>query len=281
VPDRADVWVPDGVDPFDALARTTDLGVVAHPDDLEFMALAPIVACLEDPTRWFAGVVCTDGAGSARTGPYADLSDEEMVEVRRAEQRAAADIGRYGVVVQLSHPSAAVRGDGHEALVDELVGLLRATRPVNVYTHNLADKHETHVAVGVAAVEALRRLPVGERPWKVVGVEGWRGLDWLGDREKVALDVSGHGALADRLAEVFASQIEGGKRYDRAERGRRQANATLLAPRDVDAAEELTFAFDLSPLVQNPDLDPVDFVTAAIDRFRDDVSQELRRWFPT
>ena len=51
-----------------ALARTTDLGIVAHQDDLEFMALAPIGACLGDPDRWFTGVACTDGAGSARTG---------------------------------------------------------------------------------------------------------------------------------------------------------------------------------------------------------------------
>jgi LmbE family N-acetylglucosaminyl deacetylase len=275
-----DVWTLGGVEVETALERTTDLGIVAHPDDLEFMALAPIAACRDDPARWFTGIVGTDGAGSARSGPYADLSDAEMVEVRRAEQRAAAEVGGYSAVVQLGHASAAVRGDGHAALVDDLAELLAATRPVNIYTHNLADKHETHVAVGAATIEALRRVSGDMRPWKVVGVEGWRGLDWLDDREKIVLDVSGHDELAARLAAAFPSQIVGGKRYDLAEEGRRRANATLLAPRHVDDAEQLTFAVDLSPLVHNDELDPVDYVTAAIDRFREDVTSSLRRWFP-
>jgi len=276
----ADVWTPGGIDVEVALARTTDLGVVAHPDDLEFMALAAIAACYDDPDRWFTGIVCTDGAGSARSGAYADLTDVEMAEVRRAEQRTAAEAGRYGAVVQLGHPSSAVRDDGHDELVDELAELLVATKPVNVYTHNLADKHETHLAVGAATIEALRRVGGEVRPWKVIGVEGWRSLDWLADREKVVLDVSGHDELAARLAHSFESQIAGGKRYDLAEEGRRRANATLLAPRQVDDAEQLTFAIDLSPLVHNDELDPVEYVAAAIDRFRADVTSELRRWFP-
>jgi len=277
----ADVWVPDDRALDVALARTTDLGIMAHQDDLEFLALAAIGACLDDPRRWFTGVACTDGAGSARTGRFADVTDDEMVALRRQEQRAAADIGGYSAIFQLGHPSASIRGDGHETLVAELAEILDACRPVNVYTHNLADKHETHLAVGAATVEALRRLPHDRRPWKVVGVEGWRGLDWLPDAEKVLLDVSGRDELAARLAAVFASQIEGGKRYDLAEQGRRRANATLLAPRDVDAAEQVTFALDLTPLVRNDALDPVRYVEAAIDRFRDEVLAPLRRYFPT
>jgi LmbE family N-acetylglucosaminyl deacetylase len=276
----ADVRVPDGAPLGAALARTTDLGVVAHQDDLEFMALAAIGACLDDPSRWFTGVACTDGAGSARSGPYADRTDEEMVDLRRTEQRQAADVGGYSAIFQLGHPSASIRGEGHDSLVAELVEILEATQPVNIYTHNLADKHETHVAVGAATVEALRRLPLDRRPWKVVGIEGWRSLDWLPDSEKVLLDVTGRDELAARLAAVFASQIEGGKRYDLAEQGRRRANATLLAPRDVDTAEQVTFALDLTPLVRNESLDPVRYVEAAIDRFREEVVGALRPYFP-
>jgi LmbE family N-acetylglucosaminyl deacetylase len=161
------------------------------------------------------------------------------------------------------------------------VGVLDATRPVNLYTHNLADKHSTHLAAGVAAIEAARLLPPDDRPWRVVGIEGWRSLDWLDDDEKVLLDVSGQRALADRLSAVFASQIDGGKRYDLAEAGRRRANATLLEPRAVDTAEEVTFAMDLTPLVRNDDLDPVGYVAAAIDRFRADVTDALRSYFPS
>ncbi len=112
-----------------------------------------------------------------------------------------------------------------------------------------------------------------------MGIEGWRSLDWLPDDEKVLLDVTGRDELAARLAEVFASQIGGGKRYDLAEQGRRRANATLLAPRRTDDAEQLTFALDLTPLVRNDELDPVAFVVAAIDRFRDEVVSALTDYF--
>jgi len=284
---HADVWVPDGAGLDDALARTTDLGIVAHQDDLEFMALAPIGACLADPDRWFTGVACTDGVGSVRTGRYADITDDEMAAVRRDEQRAAAEIGRYSAIFQLGHPSPSIRGGpgsasgsasgtgGRAELVRELAAIVRATRPVNVYTHNLADKHTTHLAAGLATVEALRTLPLEERPWQVVGIEGWRNLDWLPDEEKVLLDVSAYGELADRLTAVFVSQLEGGKRYDLAERGRRQANATLFEPRAVEEAEEVNFAMDLTPLVRNDELDPAAFISAAIRRFQSDAEAAL------
>jgi LmbE family N-acetylglucosaminyl deacetylase len=276
----ADVHVPDGGSLDDALARTTDLGIVAHQDDLEFMALAAIGACTDDASRWFTGVACTDGAGSARAGAFADCTDTEMVALRRVEQRHAAELGGYSAIFQLGHPSSSIRGDGHDMLVGELVEILDACQPVNIYTHNLADKHETHVAAGAATLEALRRLPLDRRPWKVVGIEGWRSLDWLPDAEKVVLDVTAYDELATRLASVFASQIEGGKRYDLAEQGRRRANATLLAPRDVDTAEQVSFAIDLTPLVRNESLDPVRYVESAIDRFRDEVVDALRTYFP-
>ncbi len=276
---RADVWVPDGAPLDAALARTTDLGIVAHQDDLEFMAIAPIGACLDDPDRWFTGVTCTDGVGSVRTGRYADVTDDEMAVVRRDEQRAAAELGGYGAIVQLGHPSPSIRGeagdDGYARLVAELAEILAATRPVNVYTHNLADKHTTHLAAGLATVDALRSLPLDQRPWQVVGIEGWRNLDWLGDDEKVLLDVSRYGELADRLAAVFVSQLEDGKRYDLAERGRRLANATLLEPRAVEEADEITYAMDLTPLVRNDDLDPADYVAAAIRRFQGDAEAAI------
>lgn len=272
---HAEVRVPDGAPLADAVARTTDLGIVAHQDDLEFAALAPIAACLQDPDRWFTGVVCTDGAGSARSGPFAECTDEEMRVLRRQEQRAAAEVGGYSAIFQLGHPSAAIREPQQTPLVDELVEILAVARPVNVYTHNLADKHSTHLAAAVATIRAVRALPPDQRPWRLVGIEGWRSLDWLNDDEKILLDVSGNADLAARLAAVFASQIEGGKRYDLAEQGRRRANATLLEPRMVDGAEELSLAMDLTPLVHNEELDPASFVAAAIDRFRDDVTAAL------
>src|SRR5690606_26923408 len=126
---------------------------------------------------------------------------------------------------------------------------------------------------------AVRALPPTERPLRLVGVEGWRDLDWLPDHEKVVLDASPYAMLGRRLAACFASQVEGGKRYDRAVEGRRWANATLAEPRQADTAESVSVAMDLSPLVRNPELDPVAYVTAAIDRFRHEAGAAVGRAF--
>ncbi len=272
-----DLLVPDALAPAAGLARTTELGVGAHADDLEFAMLMPIGHCRHDPGRWFAGVTCTDGAGSARSGVFAAVRDAEMVTIRREEQRAAATIGAYGAMVQLGYPSASVRRrDEAVGLVTDLETILDAARPSTVYTHNLVDKHTTHAGVAVAVIDAIRGLPMAARPTRVLGVEGWRDLDWLADGEKVLLDTTGLDDLAAVLAACFPSQIVGGKRYDLAEAGRRRANATMGEPRAVDQMESASVAMDLTPLIRDDDLDPVAFVTAAIDRFRADVDTTLR-----
>jgi LmbE family N-acetylglucosaminyl deacetylase len=279
---ETDIHVPDGLSLDDALARTTDLGVGAHADDLEFFAIGPIGECHARSDRWFGGVTCTDGAGSTPAEPGGSTEpsagDRSLVEQRRAEQRAAADVGGYSFVAQLGHPSAAVRtGDGFEVLVGQLAEVLDRARPLNVYTHNLADKHGTHVAVGAAVVHAARRLPIEARPARLVGCEAWRDLDWLPDPEKVRMDASRHTQLAERLAAVYVSQL-GAKRYDLAAQGRRRANATMFEPRAADDATEVVVAMDLTSLLRNDDLDPVRFVLSAVDRFRDDVERGLRRY---
>ena len=92
-----------------------------------------------------------------------------------------------------------------------------------MYTHNLADKHETHVATALKVLAALRALKPEERPEKVYGCEVWRDLDWVNDEEKVYMDCGPHPNLMRALSAVFDSQIVGGKRYDLAAEGRRCA----------------------------------------------------------
>ena len=95
----AELFVPDGADVDAALKRTTHLGVGAHQDDLEFMAVHGILACFGQADKAFCGVTCTDGAGSSRSGVYASYTDEQMRAVRRQEQRTAAMVGRYGAML--------------------------------------------------------------------------------------------------------------------------------------------------------------------------------------
>jgi len=274
----AEVFVPDGTAPAAALARTTHLGVGAHQDDLEFMAFHGIAECFGRTDRAFCGVTCTNGAGSPRAGVYAEYTDERMRAVRRAEQRAAACVGRYGAMIQLDHPSATVKDPAQAALRNDLESILRATRPRVVYTHNPADKHDTHVAVAGTVLAALRALPPEQRPERVLGCEIWRDLDWLPDARKVLLDVSGRENLAAALSGVFDSQISGGKRYDLAVLGRRRAQATFFASHDVDQAGMLTLALDLMPLLRDPTLSLVDYLARLADEFKAEVVEKVAAW---
>ena len=69
----ADLFVPDGVAPDAALARTTHLCISAHQDDIEIMAYHGIAECFGRKDKWFTGVVVTNGAGSPRNGIYGKL----------------------------------------------------------------------------------------------------------------------------------------------------------------------------------------------------------------
>ena len=273
----AAIYIPDGQPVTDALKRVTHLGIGAHQDDLEFMAFHGILACYHRDDQWFGGVTCTNGAGSARIGPYEKFTDSQMMTVRRQEQNTAANVGRYGAMIQLDYPSSAVKDPRAPALRADLQQILAATRPQIVYTHNLADKHDTHIGVAVAAVQALRALPAADRPAKVIGCEIWRDLDWLPDAAKVLMDVSAHENLAAAINGVFDSQIAGGKRYDLATHGRRRANATFLESHATDTATSLIFGMDLTPLVADPTRDIVGYVTGFIEKFREDVSSKLKK----
>lgn len=273
----AEIFIPDALPVADALARITHLGIGAHQDDLEFMAFHGILRCFHSDTEWFGGVTCTNGSGSARTGAYADFSDEEMMAVRKEEQRQAAIVGRFAVMVQLDYPSGVAKDAADPRLREDLRSILAASRPRVVYTHNPADKHDTHIAVVIPVIQAIRDLPREQRPEAVHGCEVWRDLDWLGDAEKIVHDVGGNDSLASALNGIFNSQIAGGKRYDLAVLGRRRANATFFQSHGVDSSDALAFAMDLTPLAHDESLDVVDYVTAAIDRFRGDVVDKLRK----
>jgi hypothetical protein len=124
-------------------------------------------------------------------------------------------------------------------------------------------------------IEAIRRLPARQRPRKLYGCEVWRALDWLVDRDKVALDASAHENLQVALLGVFDSQVYG-KRYDLATMGRRRTNATYRSAYKVDEATGMTFAMDLTPLIEDPTLSIQTYVQGFLERFTQDVMEQLR-----
>ena len=271
----ADFFVPDGAAPDAALARTTHLCIAAHQDDIEIMAYHGIAACFGRKDRGFTGVVVTNGAGSPRSGIYGQYSDVEMQKVRLIEQRKAAYVGEYACQIQLGFTSSQVKDPRETAVVEDLAAILRATRPEIVYVHNLADKHDTHIGVSMRAIAALRSVSSETRPAKVYGCEVWRDLDWLSDDEKQALPVSARSNVAAALVGVFDSQVTGGKRYDLATAGRRIAHATYFASHGTDEETALSFAMDLTPLVEDPERNISEYIVGSIDRFRADVARRI------
>jgi LmbE family N-acetylglucosaminyl deacetylase len=272
----AEIYVADGSPVDAALARTTHLGVAAHQDDLEIMAYHGILECFGRKDKGFAGVTVTNGAGSPRDGLYGRYTDEEMQVIRRKEQKKAAYVGEYSAHVFLDYSSGAVKDAHNSPVVGDLKRIIAAAKPQVIYTHNLADKHDTHVAVTLRLLQALRELPADSRPQHLYGCEVWRNLDWLNDDDKVIFDVDGHENLATSLVGLFDSQVAGGKRYDLATMGRRRANATYLASHGVDKSTSLIFAIDLTP-VMDAKVDVKEYALGYIDRFAKEVSGRLAK----
>jgi LmbE family N-acetylglucosaminyl deacetylase len=263
----AELDVPDAQPLPGALSRSSMLGVGAHPDDLEFMAYFPILACHQKSGQWFSGVTCCDGAPGA-------IGSAWTVEERAEEQRRAAKIGGYAAQFQLKHPSAQVKDPKNQDLAADLRQILEACRPELVYTHNLADKHDTHVAVTLKLLAAIRSLPKGSRPKKLVGCEGWRDLDWMDDADKLAMDVGGDDALAEALMGAYQSQLKA-KRYDLATLGRRRAHATYFQSHAADQAQALTFGMDLTPLILDDSLDPWALLAGHLRKFEADMKGRI------
>jgi len=273
----AEIWTPDGTAAEQALARTTHMSVAAHQDDVEIMAMEGVLACFGSAQHWFTAVIVTNGAGSARSGIYANYTDAEMQQVRRLEQKKAAFVGEYSCVAFLDHPSSAVKDGKNAGPAADIAALVAAARPEVLYTHNLADKHDTHIGVTMHTIRAVRSLPKDQRPKKLYGCEVWRDLDWLVDTDKVAFRVDERENVAMALVGVFDSQITGGKRYDLATMGRRRAHATYHESHAVDAAQAVIFGMDLTPLIEDDAKDPGEYVQEYIARFASDVRARVAK----
>ena len=274
---KAEIWVPDGVEEGRALARTTHMGIAAHQDDVEIMALEGVLAGFGNREKWFTAVIVTNGAGSPRDGLYAAYTDEQMQLVRRLEQKKSAFVGEYSAVALLDHASSAVKNPANSGPKEDLKALIAAARPDVIYTHNLADKHDTHVGVALRVIAAIRELPSDQRPGRLFGCEVWRDLDWMTDSDKTVFNLDQHENIAMSLVGVFDSQIAGGKRYDVATLSRRRAHATYHQSHAVDAAQMINFAMDLTPLVADEKLEPTAYVQGFIQRFAEEVNTRLKK----
>ena len=278
----AEMYIPDGVSQETALSRADILAICAHPDDLEVMAVPGILKAYAQGGLRFFGIVATNGVGSMRSVDYLDRSYLEMREVRIGEQKEAARLGRYSGLALLNYESGEVKDACFSEIDADLKNLIKEIRPEEVYLHNPFDRHDTHIAVCVRAISALRAVAAetGWRPERVYGCEHWRGLDWLVHCDRVALPVHDPEHIADQLLHVYASQMMDVRKFDQAVRCRRVVNATYQEGHAIGSEQEVAYAVDLLPLVEDPTIKMVDYVRHTVDRFRSDIVSRLERFSP-
>ncbi|MFQ3549743.1 MAG: PIG-L family deacetylase [Armatimonadota bacterium] len=270
----SEIFIPDSSDYLTALSRTTHLSIGAHQDDIEIMSYHGIAECYGVEDKWFTGCVVTNGAGSPRSGIYANYSDKQMQIVRNKEQKKAAVIGEYSAQILLDYSSLDIKDNSNKNIINDLKNLIEICKPEIIYTHNPADKHDTHIAVMMRVLDAINMLDESHKPKKIYGCEVWRDLDWLPDDVKIALDVGKRENLANSLVGVFDSQICGGKRYDIAIMGRRKCHATFYKSHSVDSSSALTFAIDLTPVIYNQ-IDIERHTEKILDSFKSEVIKKV------
>ena len=190
--------------------------VVAHPDDVEWM-------CAGTVAKWCAEgwhvvyVLCTDGSKGS-SDP--DMTSEDLVKLREAEQREAAGVLGVAEVVFLGHPDAYL--EPTLELRKELAREIRRHRPDVLITEspvrNFSDRfylaHPDHLAAGEAAMAAVfptardrltfpDLLEEGLEPHNVKEV-------WIGGGEEgsdMFIDVSDYMDTALKALKAHRSQV--------------------------------------------------------------------------
>ena len=247
------------------------LCICAHQDDCEIMAIDGILKGYRSKNYSFACVVTADGGGSARTGKFANYTDEMMKEVRIKEQEEASEVGKYHALYLLNYSSKEIKQKDNDDIVNDYLEILKTYKPEILYTHSILDKHPTHLGVVIKVIKALRKLPKEEQPKIVYGCEVWRDLDWINDDRKICFDVSSNLRLQKNILDVFESQIAGGKAYTKATIGRRYNNATYAQSHSVDSAKLVSYAIDMSELIKNESLSIKEYALS----FVNDLYQEI------
>lgn len=139
----------------EALGHDRVLGVYAHPDDADVGAGATIHRLVREGAQ-----VCLLVVTSGDAGGYEAEGQENMSQVRQAEQQAAAAGLGVSQVVFLDGFADGHVAEGH-GLVRQVVAAIRRWRPSLVLSMSpeynfasVAANHPDHRAVGRAVVEA-------------------------------------------------------------------------------------------------------------------------------
>ena len=236
--------------PTRGAGRTTHLPWPPTQDDIEIMAYHGILECFESADRGFLGGHRHRRGREPADGIYANTP---TTRCRRSAGRAEEGRrgGRVLRVALLDYPSPAVKDPRRKWWRTSRHPRRRQPSESSIPTTSPTSTTPTWRSA-LRAMRPSGSCRGGRGPEAVYGCEVWRDLDWLPSRDKVAFDVGDRENLAAALVGVFDSQITGGKRYDLATPGRRRAHATYHESHGRDVATGLTFAMDLTPLIQDP-----------------------------
>lgn len=198
------------------------LVVSAHPDDPEFGFGASLAKLTRAGAR-AAYVVCSDGA---QGGEDPTQSDQELIDLRQREQRAAADVLGVDEVRFLGFR------DGHLApdleLRRAITAEIRRFRPDLVMTHNptraltirIGAFHPDHLAVGEATMAAVypdARNPRAFRELLADGLTAHKVQEiWLSAHPEPnhVVDVTGFVDLKLQAIQCHHSQFQGRSDFD-------------------------------------------------------------------
>ncbi|WP_235834703.1 PIG-L deacetylase family protein [Actinomadura logoneensis] len=160
------------------------LAVLAHPDDVDFGS-AGTIASWTDAGVEVTYLIVTDGdAGGFDDG----VTRAEMAELRRKEQRAAAEAAGVSDVRFLGYPDG--RLEPGFGLRRDIARVIRQVRPDRVLTHSpernyqrIAPSHPDHRVVGGATLDAVypdARNPYAFPELREEGLEAWTAREvWL------------------------------------------------------------------------------------------------------
>lgn len=189
------------------------LVLAPHPDDEVFGCAGAICAHLARGDR-VGVVVITDGTAQG-----------EDAAARRRESRAAAEVLGYGEPRFIGMPDRGVQYG--EALVETIIGWVEEQGAAVLYAPSPWELHPDHLAVSMAAGEAMRRLG-GDRQLALYEVSAPLQPNRL-------LDITPHQDAKARAIACFGSQLAV-QRYDTQIAGLNRFRSYTLGP-DFDYAE--------------------------------------------
>ena len=132
------------------------LAIFAHPDDESF-SVAGTLARYHREGRPLALVTATDGEAGRVTAVRAD-DRKEVAALRRRELLAAAGVIGVDRIFTLGHPDGGLDVMSGDALIAELVGLIRRLQPRVIVTfgpEGAPNTHADHRALSRAATAAF------------------------------------------------------------------------------------------------------------------------------